>query len=41
MSGFDLYKKIREIDNKVKIRFLATESEINFRDLVTRFQYKL
>ena len=32
MSGFDLYKKIREIDNKVKIRFLATESEINFGD---------
>jgi DNA-binding response OmpR family regulator len=32
MSGFDLYEKIREIDNKVKIRFLATESEINFGD---------
>jgi two-component system, OmpR family, response regulator ChvI len=30
MSGFDLYEKIREIDNKVKIRFLTTESEINF-----------
>ena len=32
MSGVDLYEKIREIDNKVKIRFLATESEINFGD---------
>ena len=32
MSGFDLYEKIREIDNKVKIRFLATESKINFGD---------
>ena len=29
ISGFDLYEKIREIDNKVKIRFLITESEIN------------
>jgi two-component SAPR family response regulator len=32
MNGFDLYEKIREIDNKVKIRFLTTESEINFGD---------
>ena len=32
MSGFDLYEKIREIDSKVKIRFLATKSEINFGD---------
>jgi two-component SAPR family response regulator len=30
ISGFELYEKIREIDNKVKIRFLITESEINF-----------
>jgi two-component SAPR family response regulator len=30
MTGFDLYEKIREIDNEVKIRFLTTESEINF-----------
>ena len=27
MSGVDLYEKIREIDSKVKIRFLATKSE--------------
>src|SRR6266487_6693064 len=32
MNGFDLYEKIREIDKKVKIRFLITESEINFGD---------
>jgi DNA-binding response OmpR family regulator len=32
MSGFDLYEKIREIDNKVKIRFLTTESQIKFGD---------
>jgi CheY-like chemotaxis protein len=29
MNGFDLYQEIREIDNKVKIRFLIP-SEINF-----------
>jgi DNA-binding response OmpR family regulator len=30
MNGFELYEKIREIDNKVRIRFLTTESEMNF-----------
>jgi two-component SAPR family response regulator len=30
MNGFELYEKIREIDNKVRIRFLATESEMKF-----------
>jgi DNA-binding response OmpR family regulator len=36
MSGFDLYEKIREIDNKVKIRFL-TASKINFEHLKMAF----
>lgn len=40
MSGFDLYDKIKEIDNKVKVCFI-TAYEVNYQALRRIFEEEL